>query len=152
MNSEQNVSRQLLKDGVNELYDRSKISSTLKTEAEDYIDELSDDHFEVIDYIDFNQDDSVGCTFTDASKSVTYGGSGEAELLTNSINIGSATIRTLKLKATNENVTWQISSNGTTWYNIDSYNLDESVTAAFYLKVKFSIASTIKGLVIVYEK
>lgn len=145
------VSKDLLIQGSKELYDRSKISLEVKTAVENYLDTLSTQFYKTIEYSDFNQDDSVGCTFTDNLKTVTWD-SGTAELLTNKISISPSTLKTIKLKSTDQNVTFQISYNGTKFYNINDYDISENISSDFYLKVLFTQTNTIKGIVLVYEK
>jgi len=148
------VGKQLLKDGINELYDRSKISSTLKDDAEEYIDDLNEEGFYNLKYSEFNQDDSENVTFDDANREVTWD-SGSAKLYTNAIELSNIKIKALKLKGSDENVTWKLSTTGTTssYMGLESsYDLDEEITSdSFYLEIDFSSTNTIKGLIVVYE-
>jgi len=144
------VVNDLLIQGLEELYSRSKISNDVLTDATAYIGTLSTQFFMDIDYTDFNQEDSTGCIFDDVSKQVTWD-TGTAELLTNSITINPATLKGIKAKALDQNITYQISYNGTTYYNINDYNIAEDIEVPFYLKIIFTQTNTITGLVLNYE-
>lgn len=145
------LNKKLLEQGIDELYSRNKIDSNVKTEIESYITNITDKNVYEVAYSEFNQTDSTGVTFDDVAREVDYN-SGSAELITNAIVITNIRIDSIKLKGSDENVTYQMSTDGTNWFNIDSFDINEEViTASFYLKVKFSSINTIKGIIVIYE-
>lgn len=144
------ISKKLLVDGIYELYDRNKISSDLKTEAETYIDNLSLQNVQNVKYSDFNQTDSTGVTFDDASRTVSWD-TGSAELITNALTLTSSILDAVKLKATDQDIQIQISYNGTTWYNINDTDINEEISGTFYLKLLFTSANDITGMILIYS-
>ena len=147
------ISNELLKMGIQELKDKNKISTDMKTEMDTYVDNLS--HFNVleVEYNDFNQTSSTGVTWDDAARTVSWD-TGNAELITNAIAASSVKLLALKLKATDQNIdSIQISYDLTEWYDIDDYDTNEDVgsNTSFYLKIKFSATNDIKGILIMTE-
>ena len=145
------VNADLLKDGMTELYDRRKISSDVKKSMDEYINSISTTNVLEIKYSDYNQLDSKNVIFNDNTRSVSYD-TGNSELLTNKINLASVELEALKIQATDENIQFQISHNGTTWYNINSYNINEVIEEdGFYLKILFTQSNTINNILIIYK-
>jgi hypothetical protein len=90
------VEKELLKDGITELYIRNKISEDLKTEIDTYIDDLSMYNLYELKYSEFNKTDSENVTFSDTARTATLE-SGTALLLTNEIALANIKLKSLKL-------------------------------------------------------
>jgi len=146
------ISVELLKDGIEELYDRNKISSDIKSDADDYIDLLSLDDFYEVAYSEFDQTNSTNMTFTAASRSAAWD-SGTATLLTTAITLGACKLKALMLKGTDPDVSWSFSTDGSTYYTITNpYDLDETIATTIYIKATITATNTVKGMILIYEK
>jgi hypothetical protein len=108
------------------------ISLALKNEIDDYIDSLSDDHYVVIPYSSFDQGASTDWVFSDSARTATNSSGVSKTLITSTITtLSNVKIKGVLLKATDKDVTIQISKDGgSTFYNIDSYDCDEEVTSS----------------------
>lgn len=149
------VNKEILKDGIKELRDRNKISQDVKEAMDTYIDNISLTNVYKTQYSEFNQTDSMDVIFSDTQRSVTYTVSSDVGvILTNKISLSNILLTDLKLLGVNEEVTWSISYNGTTWYQVNSYNINERIDSAkdgFYLKIETTQTNTIYGIKIIYE-
>jgi hypothetical protein len=144
------IQTEILKMGNLELYNRNKISLELKNETDDYIDLLSLNNILEIEYEDFNQIDSENVVFTESTRTVTLD-TGMAILLTNKLDLVNVKLLALKLKGSDENVIWKISSNGSNYHVVDSSDINELVVNGVYVRVDFSEINSITGIIAIYE-
>ncbi|MGA2436598.1 MAG: hypothetical protein ABSG25_15090 [Bryobacteraceae bacterium] len=147
------ISKELLKEGIDELFIRDKITKDLKHEAYEFIDNISNSHSCTINYIDFRQSASTNITFDDNNRVASYisDGSSTAMLVTNQIKAHNILLLTLKLKGADENVNYEFSYNLNNWYNINSYDINEIIKDDFYLRISFTASNSITGLVFIFN-
>jgi hypothetical protein len=144
------VEKSVLKDAMLELKTRDKISQTTYNDMLLFIDSLTKTNMQEVKYINFNKVSSENITFTDSTRTATWS-TGTAELITNKIDLANITLKSLKLKGTDKNISWEISFNGSDYYGINSYDLNEVITDGFYLKCIITQANSITGIEVIYE-
>lgn len=140
----------LLKYGIERLFNNNLITDNMKTNADSYIDSVTDENYSIIGYINFDKTNSLNFTFNDSGREAETS-STPAELVTNSINLSNIEIKALKVDADDEDVTYQFSTDGTTWYDLASNGLSEEISGAFYLKIKCSVTNKIRKIYILYK-
>jgi hypothetical protein len=147
------VSKQLLKDAIEFIRRDGHISDTLASDANSYIDEITEEYYLEVNYSDFDQATSVNSVFDDANRQTTYSLAGTDELITNTISLLDIKLKGIKLKATEQDVQIQLSTDdGVTYFNIDSYDICESINSATCrFKILVPGTNTIKGLILLYE-
>jgi hypothetical protein len=144
------VEKQLLKDGIEELNNRGYISAETQTDMNTYIDNLSEYNVYEVNYSGFNETGSTNITFDLVSRTALVEDTDGSVLISKVINLTNIRIKALKIKSDKEDVLWFISTDGTNYYSVDSFNIDELVTSTFYVKVTTDVVSSIKGLMIIY--
>jgi len=146
------VENNILKQGVNELYNRGKLSSDNLTEMNTYINNITNLSSIKIEYKDFNKIISGPISdllFDDSNREVVWV-SNTPILYTNNINI-KGYLKCINVIATDKhNLEIKISKNNSDWYIIDDFdNIDEYVEQ-LYISIKITSTNTIKGIFIIY--
>lgn len=155
---------EVLKQGVNDLYTKAKITLASKTMLNTFIDENLETNFIEISYSSFNQTDSTGIVFDDEARTGTTTNSVPTELITNVITIPSGVVLDsimLKLSGVDfktlvEDLTILMSYDGITYFSIPSYDIKETISYAttqtgVYLKFTWDASSVITGLYLMYR-
>ena len=145
------VQTEALKNAVYYLQRDGHISLDFKESLDDYVDSINDNKYSKIDYSQLDQGSSSDYTFDNESRTATNSTGDIANLVSNTISLV-GTIKAFKLEATTEDVTFQITKDGTTYYDVDSYNCNESIasTDTFKVRVK-SPDNVIKSFMIIYD-
>jgi len=143
--------KDLLKNAIEDMRKNGKIDTTVESSMESFIDDITSTDFYEVAYSEFDQTSSVNIVFADASRTATYSTAGTDELITSAISLATSKIKGLKLKGSDENVDWQLSLDGTNFFNVDSYNIDEAVTTTVYIKALVPATNVISGIIIIYE-
>lgn len=146
------VQIEALKNAIYYLQRDGHISLDFKESLDDYVDSINDNKYSKIDYSQFDQGSSSDYTFDDEARTATNSTGGTANLLTNTLNIGNAIVKSFKVEATTEDVTIQITKDGTNYYDVDSYNCNETITTTDTFKVRIkSPDNVIKSFMIIYD-
>jgi hypothetical protein len=148
------VNKELLKNGVQIMKAENRISSDLLTEAEEFIDSISKNDFLEVKFSDFDQASSEAeWSFDDAKRTATNASGVDKELITSALSISNAIIKAIKIKATTEDVTFLISKDGTTFFEVDGMDINESIASddTFKLKIK-SGDNVIQKAMIIFEQ
>ena len=145
------TNNEILKMGIQELYDKNKITLTLKSELTTYVDDNVDESYLEIKYSDFSSVNSTGVTFNSEARTITNTTS--AELVTNVIaSLDEKILKGFKLKCSAaELITYQFSTDLLNWFDLSENNTNELIeTSTLYIKCKYSSAQTVTGLYILY--
>jgi hypothetical protein len=147
------TNKELLKEGIDELFIRDKISKEVKREALEFINNITNSHGFTINYNDFRQNASSEITFDNLNRTATFiaDGSTNGALITNLIRLKDIILKSIQTKGTDQNVTYEFSYNLVNWNAIKSYDINEQIRDNFYLKVNIINSNTITGLVFIYN-
>lgn len=145
------VQTEALKNAVYYLQRDGHISLDFKESLDDYVDSINDNKYSKIDYSQFDQGASSDYTFNNEARTATNSTGGTANLATNAISLVGI-IKAFKVESTTEDVTFQITKDGTTYYDVDSYNCNEIITSSNTFKVRIkSPDNVIKSFMIIYD-
>ena len=131
-----NAIKDLLKNAITDMRKDGKIDTTVETSVSTFIDDITLTDFLEVEYSSFDQTNSVNITFDDTARTAqTAVGS---ELITLALGLNDIKVKGLKLKAANEDVSWLLSKDGTNFFSVNSYSLDESISSSEDLFVKIT--------------
>lgn len=133
-----NLEKTLLGDGVDLLLSKARITTEIKTELDNFIDNISDLYVAELTYDDFNQVSSTGITFTAATRRATGGtGGGTLIIPLDKDNIIIKSINFDVIIQTGMTVNFSKDA-GVTWYTISNYmNMCEELVDGedFWIKI-----------------
>ena len=146
------VAKQMLKDAVENNYRMNRINSTTKSDLDDFIDSISREQFYEVAYSEFDQTESdAEVVFSDSYRTATNSEGVDKSIVTSAISIPDCKIKALKLKAsTTEDVQFLLSTDGTNFFNVNSFDINEIITSSVYIKVT-TPDNVISGIIIIYE-
>ena len=147
------ATKNLIKFAITELRKDGKIDTTTETSLESFVDDITLTDFLEVTYSDFDQVNSTNISFADAGRTATTAAS--STLLTDALGLSDVKIKALKLKSDLEDdITWSISKDGTNYFTVSSYNLNENITSSedLYVKVATDETIVITGMIIIYER
>jgi hypothetical protein len=148
------VQKEALKNANYYMHRDGHQTLSMKEKIDDYIDSLSDDHFLSIPFSSFDQGASTDWTFDNSARTCVNSTGLSKTLITDTISLSNVIIKSILVKATDKNITVQISKDdGVNFYDVDSYNVDELITADDTLLISFvSGDNTIYEFKILYEQ
>lgn len=145
------VQIEALKNAVYYLQRDGHISLDFKESLDDYVDSINDNKYSKIDFSQFDQGSSSDYTFDNEARTATNSTGSTANLVSNAITLVGI-IKAFKVEATTEDVTFQITKDGITYYDVDSYNCNETITSTDTFKVRIkSPDNVIKSFMIIYD-
>jgi len=145
------VQKQVLKDSVY-FYNRlGYITSTMKTELEDYIDSISNHEYLSVPYSSFDETLSVSWAFNDTARTMTNSTGGSLSLFTSQVSI-TGTIKHIIIDATDKDVSVQMSLNGTDYFDVNFCDINETVSDTDTLMFKIvSGDNVVRKMIVIYE-
>lgn len=145
-----------LSDGVAELYNRGKISSTVQTDLITFIGTLTDQNYFLIPFTGFNQNNSTGVVFDNPNRKVTNIGAAVVftTQITNLITGKEIVLFRPKYNSTAATpvISYAISYDQVNWYTLAEEPYEKLTADTFYIRLTYSTASVeLTGLYILYK-
>jgi len=154
------IEKTLLKDGVDLLLAKARITADVKTELYTFIDNISDFYISVKGYLDFNQVSSEDIDFTtkEADRKVVSVSTAPAlgELIISNFNLSNIIIKGLSFDIIDQTgVIVQFSKDaGVNWYNVNYFDMCESIVSGtnFWIKIKLPEDYELSKVEIIYKQ
>ena len=148
------VSKQILKNAIEDFYRTNKINSTTKSILDTYVDAINRKSYHSVGYSNFDQASSdAEITFDDVARNATNAEGVDKSVVTSAISLSDITVKGLKLSAnTTEDVEWFLSADGANWISVTGKDMCEVMSGSVvYVKVT-SPDNVISNITIVYEE
>jgi len=145
------INKELLKLGIYELRQSGKINTDLDTAADSYIDDITDDNYDVLGYSSFDQDNSTDWTFDDTARTATNSSGGVVSLQTSSQDYSNCKLKAIIVDSNALVSSFEISTDGTNFFTVDFFETNELLSSTTIFKINSNDA-IIRNIAVVVEK